>query len=182
MTTESVGAASAGGAIHTRLLWTWDHSTEWALNRRGVQTYGANNLYTRAPETFIDDFTRLLTWCGRHPIDGVVVWGLLRDSHGGVDAARRLCDVAREAGVRLLAGTGLNAYGGTYYEGDSPQSLIQHLERHPELYAVDVDGNPMRDPVKRVHIACPSRRENREFAADSLRWLMGNLPLGGGAD
>ena len=165
--------------IQTRFFWTWDHSTEWALNRRGAQTIGANNPYSRTTDTFIEDYTRLLTWCGQHHIDGVVVWGLLRDAHGGVDAARRLCDVARESGVRLLAGTGLNDYGGIYYEGDSPQSLIQHLQKHPDLYAVDAEGRPMCNPAKRTHVACPSRPENRDFAAESLRWLMENVPLGG---
>lgn len=179
MTTAPLDGWSTGSSIQTRFFWTWDHSTEWALNRRGAQTFGANNPYTRTTETFIEDYTRLLTWCGQHHIDGVVLWGLLRDSHGGVDAARRVSDIAQQAGVKLLAGAGLNAYGGIYYEGDSPHSLIQHLEQHPDLYAVDADGRPLRDPAKRVHLACPSRRENQEFAADSLRWLMESIPLGG---
>ncbi|MCK5801853.1 MAG: hypothetical protein KAI66_03425, partial [Lentisphaeria bacterium] len=144
MKAEEVGTNATGPPIRTRLFWTWDHSTEWALNRRGAQTYGANNPYSRTTGTFIEDYTRLFTWCGQHGIDGVVVWGLLRDCHGGVDAACRLCDLARESGVRLLAGTGLNAYGGIYYEGDSRHSLIQHLESHPDLYAVDAEGRPMR--------------------------------------
>ena len=179
MTPETTETNASSPPIRTRLFWTWDHSTEWALNRGGAQTIGANNPYSRTTDTFIEDYTRLLTWCGQHRIDGVVVWGLLRDCHGGVDAARRLCDVARESGVRLLAGTGLNAYGGTYYEGDSPHSLIQHLEQYPDLYAVDAEGRPMRDLAKRTHIACPSRPENQEFAADSLRWLMESVALGG---
>ena len=51
----------------------------------------------------------------------------LRDCHGGLESAKRLCDVATKQNVRLLCGVGLNAYGGVYYEGNSPYSL----ERYP---------------------------------------------------
>src|SRR5687768_13258115 len=73
--------------IRSRMFWTWDHSTEWALNRPGAQTQGAANPYFRGAEAFVEDYTRLLAWCGKHAVDAVVVWGLLRDGHGGVDAA-----------------------------------------------------------------------------------------------
>ncbi|MDO8589401.1 MAG: hypothetical protein Q7T82_20450 [Armatimonadota bacterium] len=167
------------------MFWTWDHSTEWALNRAGAQTLGASNYYGRRPETFIEDYTRLLQWCGKHHIDAVVVWGLLRDIHGGVESAKRLCDVAAKNGVRLLCGVGLNAYGGVYYEGNSPYSLEKHLEAHPELYGFDQAGNKMAFNFgllgqKITHHACPSRGENQQFAADSLRWLFTQLPQIGG--
>lgn len=170
---------SPAAPVSVRLLWTWDHATEWNLNRPGAQTIGACNPYLRSKDDFVADYTRLLRWCGRSGIDGVVLWGLLRDVHGGIEAARRLCDVAAESGVRLLAGVGLNAYGGVYYEGPSPYSLTRHLEKHPELYGVDRDGKPMRFVFGSHHVACPSRRENQEFAAESLQWLLKELPLGG---
>ena len=62
--------------IRARMFWTWDHSTEWALNRPGAQTYGAANAYTRSKDMFLQDYTNLFHWCGRHGIDAVVVWGL----------------------------------------------------------------------------------------------------------
>ena len=170
--------------IRTRMFWTWDHSTEWALNRPGAQTMGASNHYGRSAEAFVQDYTNLLTWCGRHGVDAVVVWGLLRDCHGGVESVKRLCEVAARAGVRLLCGVGLNAYGGVYYEGGSPYGLENHLAKHPELYAVDASGNRMvfnfgiAGP-RLSHHACPSRRENREFAAESLQWLFRSAPIGG---
>ena len=55
--------------IRTRMFWTWDHSTEWALNRPGAQTLGASNHYGRTADVFVQDYTNLLTWCGRHGID-----------------------------------------------------------------------------------------------------------------
>lgn len=182
--------------IGTRMFWTWDHSTEWALNRPGAHTHGSCNEYGRSTDSFVRDYTALLQWCGRHGIDAVVVWGLLRDCHGGLESAKKLCDVAARENVRLLCGVGLNAYGGVYYEGDSPHNLERHLERHPELSAVDADGRPLhftidlngkKTPItttgqagpRGFYQACPSRRENQDFLAESLAWLFGNLPLGG---
>jgi len=182
--------------VQTRMFWTWDHSTEWALNRPGAHTVGSCNDYGRSKEAFVEDYTALLRWCGRHQVDGVVVWGLLRDCHGGLESAKRLCDVATQEKVRLLCGVGLNAYGGVYYEGNSPYNLEGHLQRHPELYAVDAQGNSTNFSIDsigtRVSIsntttpgprgfyhACPSRKENQDFAAESLKWLFQNLELGG---
>jgi hypothetical protein len=166
------------------MFWTWDHSTEWALNRPGTQTMGASNHYGRTTDAFVQDYTNLLTWCGLHRIDAVVVWGLLRDCHGGAESVKRLCEFAHKAGVRLLCGVGLNAYGGVYYEGNSPYGLENHLAKHPELYAVDASGNRMvfnfgTAGPRLSHHACPSRRENQEFAAESLAWLFRTVPIGG---
>src|ERR1700753_762604 len=129
--------------IRTRMFWTWDHSTEWALNRPGAHTMGAANEYGRTTEAFLGDYTALFHWCSRHHVDAVVLWVLLRDSHGGLDCAKRLSDIAASQGVRLLCGVGLNCYGGVYYEGDSPISLERHLASHPDLIAIDEAGNRM---------------------------------------
>jgi hypothetical protein len=169
--------ASEEPPIKTRMFWTWDHSTEWALNLPGAHTMGAANENSRSTEAFLADYTNLLQWCSHHGVDAVVVWGLLRDSHGGMDTAKKLAGIASNQGVRLLCGVGLNAYGGVYYEGPSPYSLEQHLMSHPELVAIDQAGNKMSQPHS--YVACPSRPENQEFAAESLRWLFKNLPLGG---
>src|SRR5437870_4802686 len=90
---DTAASVPAAPPIQTRMFWTWDHSTEWALNRPGAQTLGASNLYGRSTETFVEDYIRLLRWCGQHHVDAVVVWGLLRDIHGGLESARKLCDV-----------------------------------------------------------------------------------------
>ena len=178
----SAEAASGEAPIKTRMFWTWDHSTEWALNRQGAHTHGSCNEYGRSTEAFLQDYTSLLRWCGRHNIDAVVVWGLLRDGHGGLESAKRLCDVAAKENVRLLSGVGLNAYGGVYYEGNSPHNLERHLEKHPELNAVDadgnllnfsIDGNGAKTPIttkgvpgpRGFYQACPSRPENQDFIA-----------------
>ena len=117
--------------INMRLLWTWDHCVQWDCRARRVRTTGgASNEYPGTAEDFIREHSLMLRWCGQNGIEGVVVWGLLRMGMAGVKAATRLCEVADEgAGVKLLAGVGLNAYGGVYYEGASEWSLNNHLQK-----------------------------------------------------
>ena len=193
---QAASATQKDSPITTRMFWTWDHSTEWALNRLGAHTHGSCNEYGRTTQSFVDDYTALLRWCGKNQVDAVVVWGLLRDGHGGLESAKRLCDVAAKENVRLLCGVGLNAYGGVYYEGDSPYNLERHLQTHPELYAVDAEGKSTNFSIDAVgnrvplsntstpgprgfYHACPSRKENQEFVKESLVWLFKNLELGG---
>src|SRR5688572_26536204 len=71
-------ASADKASIKTRVFWTWDHSTEWALNRTGAQNMGAANPYMRDTAAFLEDYTKLLNWAGGHHIDAVVIWGLLR--------------------------------------------------------------------------------------------------------
>ncbi len=173
-----------GPTIKTRMFWTWDHATEWMINQPGAQTYGSCNYYTRTTGSFEGDYTRLLEFCGRHHIDAVIVWGLLRDHHGGVESVKRLCDVAAKNGVRLLCGVGLCCYGGVYYEGNSPYSLDLRLQKHPELKAFKASGEPLEFGVpvmgdKKFYHACPSRKDNQEYIAESLQWLFKNVPLAG---
>lgn len=77
-------------------FWTWDHSTNWKKNEPGKQVCGANNWYTKRPEAFVDDYKRLITWSADHGIEAVGIAGLLRDSHGSVDAARQITEFAAE--------------------------------------------------------------------------------------
>ncbi len=181
--TSYLGKAVAAGEkqdasappVQARMFWTWDHSTEWALNRPGAQTMGAANPYHRNTEAFVEDYTKLLQWCRRHHVDAVVIWGLLRDVHGGTDSVKRLGAVAAKSNVRILCGVGLAAYGGVYYEGPSPYSMARHLEKYPDLYATNEKGEKMR---WNYH-ACPSRPEIHEHIAESLQWLFKTLPVGG---
>jgi len=171
--------------VKTRMFWTWDHTTEWWLNKVGSQTIGAANYYGRNEQMFIEDYTRLINWSGKHNVDTVLIWGFLRDSHGGVEAAKKLYDVAEKNGVSVISGVGLNAYGGVYYEGSSKYSLENHLKKYPELNALYPDdktilklGRGPYTPAGGAH-ACPSRKENQEFIAESLQWLFKNVPVHG---
>jgi hypothetical protein len=78
-------------------FWTWDHSTNWVLDDPGMQTWGCYNKYLKRPETYVEDYRRLTDLCAGLGIGGIVVWGFLRDSHGGIESARRVASNAENA-------------------------------------------------------------------------------------
>ncbi len=171
-----------------RLFWTWDHSTNWFLEHTGIQEIGAMNYYSKPKEAFLDDYEMMIDFMSRHRIGGVTIYGLLRDNHGGIEAAVRLCEYARQRGVRILAGVGINAYGGVYWEGTSEYNLSNWLMLHPDLKAVTKnkaafvipDMPELWFPENRyTDMACPSKKENLKFHEDSLRWLVRTVPVNG---
>jgi len=104
-------------ALSYRMLWTWDHSTNWYLEQPGLQEVGAANYYSKPAEGFLADYKRLIDFMSRQRLNGLVVYGFLRDGHGGVDAAKEVARYGRARGVRVIPGVGINSYGGIYYEG-----------------------------------------------------------------
>lgn len=160
-----------------RWLWTWDHRMRWDLNERGAQDSGCHNPYLKSPTAFLRDYRRLIDHMSHLKLNGLVVWGLLRDAHGGLSSAQKLCAYARSKGVRIIAGTGVLAYGGVWYEGKHRYNLATHLEKHPELAAVDENGNRLASG--RTAVACPSRPENREWMEAAVSWLARLPDLGG---
>lgn len=175
-------------ALAYRLLWTWDHSTHWDVDTVGLQETGAFNPYMKQADEFIRDYQRMIDLMSRQGIGGVVIYGLLRDSHGGVDAANAICRYARERGVRVLAGIAINAYGGIYYEGNHRYNLATWLREHPEL-AADTAGLPgfqigdygyLPFPSGEYTLAARSDRpENERWHLDGLEWLLTHVEVDG---
>ncbi|MGH2371645.1 MAG: hypothetical protein ACRDI2_26030, partial [Chloroflexota bacterium] len=171
-----------------RLLWTWDHSTNWYLEQVGLQDIGALNYYAKRPAGFLDDYKRLVDFMSRHRIGGVTIYGFLRASHGGVAAAQELCRYANERGVRILPGVGINSYGGIYWEGNHRYNLTTWLRRHPELRAI-LDKPPTFDipefpqlsypETPYADAACPSKPENARFHQEAIQWLAETFEIGG---
>jgi len=156
-----------------RFFWTWDHSANWDLPAIGKQEFGANNRYSKNPETFLRDYKLLIDFMSLHRLNGLIIYGLLRDSHGGIEAARELCRYAKEKEVRILPGVGINSYGGIYYEGDHKYSLNNWLAKHPELRA------KTKRPWFEAITACPSKKENIQWHKEAIRWLCENFEIGG---
>jgi len=156
-----------------RTFYTWDHSTNWDLNQPGIRVYGCHEPYGKPPRAFIEDYTRLMDYMESLGLNHLIVWGALRDTHGGVRSLRRLIEYGLARGVRVAPGVGVNCYGGVYYEGDHEFSLVALLRKRPDLAAVDKSGKPMlggKNP--RVSVACPRNEEVREWTLRSIRWLM----------
>jgi len=166
-----------------RYLWTWDHSTNWDLNQPGQQEEGCNNSYLKPPEAFLCDYRKLIDYASGLDLNGVIIWGFLRDDHGGREYAAELCDYARELDVRIIAGVGVMAYGGIYYQGNNPYSMEKWLSDHPEMSALDPRGrsyNWQASPDRpRMQALCPSREENLEWCMEGVRWLVESLDIGG---
>src|SRR5688572_26746039 len=75
-------------ALPSSYFWTWDHSTNWVLDDPGIQNTGCYNKYYKQLGTFIEDYKRLTDMASGIGIKGIVIWGFLRDSHGGVESAK----------------------------------------------------------------------------------------------
>jgi hypothetical protein len=69
------------------------------LGYEGQIDWGCINAYVKAPEAYVADYRRLIDWASRNRFNGVIVWGFLRDSHGGIAAAQTICKYANEVCV-----------------------------------------------------------------------------------
>ena len=159
-------------ALDYRIFWTWDHSTNWALGYEGQLDWGCMNTYLKPPEAYIDDYKRQIDWASRNRINGIMIWGFLRDSHGGIEAAQEICRYAKNRGVRILVGIGTSFYGGFYYKGKHPFNADEWLRIHPEYAARDKTGNP-------TDRLCPSEPANQEWLREGTHWLFNTFDIGG---
>lgn len=175
-------------ALPYRLLWTWDHSTNWYLEQVGLQEIGAMNYYAKPAAGFLEDYRRLVDFMSLNRIGGVTIYGFLRDNHGGIEAAQELCRYATERGVRILPGVGINAYGGIYWEGDHKYNLTTWLRQHPELRAVLTERPAFYIPdfpelwfpeSQYTDTACPSKPENVRYHEEAIEWLAETFEIGG---
>jgi len=156
-----------------RTLYTWDHSTNWDLRQPGVRLRGCHEPYEKPPEAFLEDYTRLVDFMADLGLNHLILWGALRDAHGGADSLRRLVAYGRDREVRVAPGVGVNCYGGVYYEGDHEFSLVRLLEERPELAAIGEGGRPKMDAANpRRSVACPRHEHVVDWTLRSIRWLM----------
>lgn len=175
-------------ALPYRLFWTWDHSTNWYLNQDGKQELGCFNNYTKPSNGFLEDYKRLIDFMSFNRISGVTIYGFLRDNHGGIEAAQELCKYAKERGVRILPGVGINAYGGIYWEGTSKYNLTNWLKTNPHLRAKF--DRPVHFSIPEFtelwfpessysDAACPSKQENLAYHVEAISWLAETFDIGG---
>lgn len=172
-----------------RSYWTWDHSTNWELSQIGQQEIGVFNPYQKPPGGFLADYRRLVDFCSRNRIGGIVVYGFLRDSHGGIDAAQELCRYGNERGVRIIPGIAIGAYGGVYWEGNHKFNLATWLKANPQHAATMNQGIGFRIadlafPLNFPHsdytlTACPSAPETMAWMEEAVSWLAETFEIGG---
>ena len=156
-----------------RSFYTWDHSTNWDLTQPGARRGGCHETYDKPPEAFVEDYRRLLDTMAEIGMNHLIIWGALRDSHGGADALRRAIELGRERGVLVAPGVGVGCYGGVYYDGEHEFSLVRLLRDRPELAAVDREGRPrLGDGHPRRSVACLRNAEAWDWTMRSIAWLM----------
>ncbi|MBB4053636.1 hypothetical protein GGR20_003298 [Devosia subaequoris] len=172
-----------------RSFWTWDHSTNWELSQIGHQEIGVFNPYQKPPGGFLADYQRLIDFCSRNRIGGIIIYGFLRDSHGGVEAAQQLCRYANERGVRIIPGIAIGAYGGVYWEGKHRYNLSTWLKENPQHAAkmnrdVGFQIADLAFPLNFPHSdytmsACPSAPETMDWMEEAVAWLAETFEIGG---
>jgi hypothetical protein len=172
-----------------RTFWTWDHSTNWELSQVGHQEIGVFNPYGKPPSGFLADYQRVVDFCSRNRISAVVIYGFLRDPHGGVEAAQELCRYATERGVRILPGIAIGSYGGCYWEGDHRFNLATWLRANPQHAATLEKGVgfqiadlafPLNFPRSDYTLsACPSDPATMAWMEEGVAWLAETFDLGG---
>jgi hypothetical protein len=155
-----------------KIWWTWDIRMRWAPG------------FSFTAKSYEDNYRALIDVAPKYGVEGVVIWGFLRDTHGGIDSALRICEYARNKGIAIIPGVGIDHYGGVYYDGESPYSLDYYLKKHPEAQAIDMDGNPFTfkwpatDHSSRA-IACPSNVQTIDYYKESVEWLIKTFDLEG---
>ena len=164
-------------ALKYRIFWTWDHSTNWELGVKGLQEDGCENPYMKSAETFLKDYKKVVDYMSAHKLNGLIIWGFLRDSHGGVKAAQELVDYAHERGVHVLPGIGTSYYGGIYYEGKNKFNVNTWLAENPnDLRLLDNDGKLLSNAI------CPSKPANQQWLREGAEWLFKTFPNLGGVN
>ncbi len=167
------GTRTETPAFPLRFYWTWDHSTNWVLDDPGNQVTGCQNRYLKRPETYVEDYRRLVDHCVEMRCNGLIIWGFLRHAHGGERDAYAVAQYAADHGVAILPGAGTTGYGGIYYEGAHPANLETYLAQHPER------GNMGEDGQRSAREMSPYSPENQAWIARSLAWLYRTFPIGG---
>ena len=160
-------------ALPSSYFWTWDHSTNWVLDDPGAVNFGCANKYLKRPETFIEDYRRLTNLAAGLGVKGIVIWGFLRDSHGGIESAKRVAGYAASRNVAVMPGIGTTWYGGVYYEGDHPCNIETFLRKNPDARMIGEDGKP------RDQGACPTHPLFRDWLQDGIQWLFSSFPIRG---
>ena len=140
----------------------------------GNQVSGCENHYLKKPETYLEDYRRLINHCIDMRFNGVVIWGFLRDAHGGEHHACQIAQYAADRGVRILPGVGTTGYGGIYFEGSHPCNLDTYLNLHPERGITEEDGKVSRRGLS------PYQPDNQKWIQQGVEWVYRNFPIGGG--
>ena len=86
-----------------KLLMVWDYRMRWAASGRQADHRAGGRPYPYGTRVFLEDFRSAVDFLSAHGYDAIAPWGLFRDSHGGEESVKRLCDHAAHRGIGILA-------------------------------------------------------------------------------
>ena len=165
-----------------RWFWNWDTRTNWDLLDHDAVYDAVTRLprsdsvrmWSKRPEAYLRNMQLVIDYMSEHKLNGLILWGFLRDNHGGIEAAQAVCRYANERGVKIIPGAGIDRhYGGFYHEGKHEFNLETRAEQHPELRSVSKSG------AYEPRTLCMELPENRDWVRRGLRWLYQTFPIGG---
>jgi len=165
-----------------RWFWNWDVRTNWDLIDHDNVYVPVQQLpktesvrpWFKRPQAFVNNMKLVIDYMSEHKLNGLILWGFLRDNHGGIPAALEVCRYANERGVKIIPGAGIDRhYGGFYHEGNHEFNLETRAERYPHLRSIGKDGKP--EP----RTLCLELAENRAWLERGFRWLYRTFPIGG---
>lgn len=169
-------------SLKYRIVWTWDGNCNWAptveetmaLYVREDPAVGSTAVpYTR--DGFRAHFSRAIDYLSDHKLNGLIVWGFLRDEHGGLETGREISRYARNHNVRILPGVcSQGGYGGFIFSQENRFNLEVWLKERPDLRAKNEKGEFVAGMLD------PSKPDNQRWLREGAEWLFGNLPDIGG--
>ena len=166
-----------------RWFWNWDSRTNWDLadhdavyepTDKPLPPSESVRPWLKDPGAFLRNMKLVIDFMSEHKLNGLIIWGFLRDNHGGVEAAKQICEYANERGVRILPGVGLDRhYGGFYHEGNHEFNLETRARQFPGLRSMNRSG---QFEPRTLNLEAP---ENRDWIRRGIRWLFRTFPIGG---
>lgn len=169
-------------ALSYRMVWTWDGHCNWAPTVEETMALYVNEnpavgsmAVPYTPEGFRTHFTHAIDYFSDHKLNGLIVWGFLRDEHGGVEMGREISRYARQNNVRILPGVcSQGGYSGFIFSKTNKFNLEVWCQQHPELQARNEKGEFVTGMID------PSKPENQQWLRDGAEWLFSSLPDIGG--
>ncbi len=172
---------SASPALKYRILWSWDGQHNWSdsvARMHEIQpSINGNQLVPYNKDAFLDHFKTAVDFASDHQLNGYIIYGFVRDEHGGVEASQELTRYAKRNNVRILPGVCTeNAYGGFSFSRQSEYNLDARIEQHPELAFIHPRTNQPEPGI------CPAKAENIAWLREGTRWFLETFPDIGGVN
>lgn len=158
-------------AFPLRYFWNWDLRTRWNTDTDKIVTWCCLLDYPESTEFFLDNMKRVIDGAVDYRINGITVFGFIRDEHGGIEATQEICRYAAERGINMIPGVGTHHYGGFYYRGNHPFNLDTMLKQNP-------DSRKMYQG-KKYPVLCPTDPKGIAWLKEGIHWLFETFEISG---